>query len=96
MSNHISFISANFVARQLNYHMTEGWMQGDKATNQPAVTRESVSDEIKRITALSEYRFSSHHIPGEMVFQLHEHAVGIPVHSLEGQRAFILDLVRIE
>lgn len=33
MSNKISFISANFVARQLNYHMTEGWMQGDKATN---------------------------------------------------------------
>ncbi len=33
MSENISFISANFVARQLNYHMTEGWMQGDKATH---------------------------------------------------------------
>lgn len=29
----ISFMSANFVARQLGYHMTEGWMQGDQATN---------------------------------------------------------------
>ncbi|MFN8441007.1 MAG: sugar phosphate isomerase/epimerase [Caldilineaceae bacterium] len=29
----ISFMSANFVARQVNYHMTEGWMQGDRATN---------------------------------------------------------------
>ncbi|MBN1219432.1 MAG: sugar phosphate isomerase/epimerase [Anaerolineae bacterium] len=33
MLNRISFISANFVARQLNYHMTQGWRQGDKATN---------------------------------------------------------------
>jgi sugar phosphate isomerase/epimerase len=31
--NTISFISANFVARQLGYRMTEGWMQGDSATN---------------------------------------------------------------
>lgn len=30
--NPISFISANFVARELGYHMTEGWMQGDTAT----------------------------------------------------------------
>lgn len=29
----ISFMSANFVARQLGYQMTEGWMQGDEATN---------------------------------------------------------------
>lgn len=33
MPSRISFISANFVARQLGYHMTEGWMQGDNATN---------------------------------------------------------------
>ena len=33
MSNQISFMSANYVARQLNYHMSEDWMQGDKATN---------------------------------------------------------------
>ena len=31
--NTISFISANYVARELGYHMTEGWGQGDKATN---------------------------------------------------------------
>jgi L-ribulose-5-phosphate 3-epimerase len=30
--NTISFISANFVARQVGYNMTEGWMQGDTAT----------------------------------------------------------------
>jgi sugar phosphate isomerase/epimerase len=30
--NTISFITANFVARELDYHMTEGWMQGDTAT----------------------------------------------------------------
>jgi L-ribulose-5-phosphate 3-epimerase len=29
--NTISFISANFVARELGYNMTEGWMQGDTA-----------------------------------------------------------------
>jgi L-ribulose-5-phosphate 3-epimerase len=29
----ISFITANYVARQLDYHMTGGWGQGDKATN---------------------------------------------------------------
>lgn len=28
----ISFMSANFVARQLNYHMTKGWGEGDSAT----------------------------------------------------------------
>jgi L-ribulose-5-phosphate 3-epimerase len=32
MMNTISFMSANFVARELGYHMTEGWMQGDGAT----------------------------------------------------------------
>lgn len=31
-SHKISFMSANYVARQLNYYMPEGWMQGDKAT----------------------------------------------------------------
>jgi sugar phosphate isomerase/epimerase len=30
--NIISFMSANYVARQVNYHMTDGWMQGDAAT----------------------------------------------------------------
>lgn len=29
----ISFMTANYVARQLDYHMTKGWMEGDDATN---------------------------------------------------------------
>lgn len=33
MNNPVSFISASFVARPLGYRMTEGWMQGDEATN---------------------------------------------------------------
>jgi sugar phosphate isomerase/epimerase len=31
--NTLSFMTANYVARQLDYNMTEGWMQGDRATN---------------------------------------------------------------
>src|SRR5919204_4492274 len=31
--NTISFMSANFVARQVGYHMTEGGGQGERATN---------------------------------------------------------------
>jgi len=30
--NTISFMTANYVARQIGYHMTEGWMQGERAT----------------------------------------------------------------
>lgn len=30
----ISFMSANFVAREIDYHMSEGWGQGDSASNQ--------------------------------------------------------------
>ena len=32
--NTISFNTANYVARQLDYHMTRGWGQGDKAANE--------------------------------------------------------------
>lgn len=32
--NPISFMTANFVARQVNYHMTEGWAQGDSSTQE--------------------------------------------------------------
>ncbi len=28
----LSFMTANYVARQLGYHMTAGWMEGDEAT----------------------------------------------------------------
>jgi hypothetical protein len=30
--NTIAFMTANYVARTLDYHMTEGWMQGEGAT----------------------------------------------------------------
>jgi len=30
--NPVTFITANFVAREIGYQMTEGWMQGDSAT----------------------------------------------------------------
>jgi L-ribulose-5-phosphate 3-epimerase len=30
--NTVSFITANYVAKELGYNMTEGWMQGDEAT----------------------------------------------------------------
>lgn len=33
MTHTISIMSANYVARELGYHMTEGWSQGDAATN---------------------------------------------------------------
>jgi sugar phosphate isomerase/epimerase len=33
MTKRISFMTANYVARQLNYQMTDGWIQGDTATN---------------------------------------------------------------
>lgn len=31
--NTISFMTANYVAREIGYHMTKGWMEGDDATN---------------------------------------------------------------
>lgn len=31
--NTISFMTANYVARQIGYNMTKGWMEGDDATN---------------------------------------------------------------
>jgi L-ribulose-5-phosphate 3-epimerase len=34
MNNTVSFMSANYVAREVGYHMTGGWGQGDKATSE--------------------------------------------------------------
>lgn len=51
MVNTISFMSANYVARQLDYRMTEGWGQGDAATNtffRPLETFEERFREILR------------------------------------------------
>lgn len=54
--NQISFITANFVARQLGYHMPNGWAQGDAATQawfSPLGTFEARFDELLgEITAL--------------------------------------------
>ena len=54
--NEISFITANFVARQLGYHMSEGWGQGAVATDAwfaPLATFEARFDEmLGEITAL--------------------------------------------
>jgi sugar phosphate isomerase/epimerase len=33
-SNRISFITANYVAREIGFNMTGGWGQGDRATNE--------------------------------------------------------------
>lgn len=33
LENTVSFMTANFVARQVGYQMAEGWGQGDRATN---------------------------------------------------------------
>ncbi len=44
-----SFITANFVARQLKYRMEKGWAQGDQATNEwfaPLATFEARFDEM--------------------------------------------------
>ena len=47
--NAIAFVTANYVARQLGYHMTEGWGQGDQATQahfRPASTFEARLSEL--------------------------------------------------
>lgn len=47
--NTISFMSANFVARQLGYHMTGGWGQGDKATNEYFRPLETFAERFEQI-----------------------------------------------
>lgn len=49
MTNPISFMSANYVARALDYHMPRGWGQGDRATQErfrPIATFAERFDEI--------------------------------------------------
>jgi predicted dehydrogenase/sugar phosphate isomerase/epimerase len=54
--NHVSFMSANFVARQVGYHMTQGWGEGDRSAQawfSPLATFEARFDEmLGEITAL--------------------------------------------
>lgn len=53
MMNTLSFMTANYVARQVGYHMTEGWMQGDRSSNeyfQPIATfRERLGEYLSDI-----------------------------------------------
>ncbi|MGL4608559.1 MAG: sugar phosphate isomerase/epimerase family protein [Trueperaceae bacterium] len=47
--NTISFITANYVAREIGYNMTEGWAQGDTATQnafKPVASFEKKFDEM--------------------------------------------------
>jgi len=49
MKNPVSFITANYVARELNYRMTEGWSQGHNATSEafsPLPTFSAKFDEL--------------------------------------------------
>src|SRR4051812_20174345 len=49
MSPSPSFVTANFVARQIGYRMEKGWMQGDDATNAwfaPLATYETRFEEM--------------------------------------------------
>jgi sugar phosphate isomerase/epimerase len=45
----ISFMSANWVARQVGYAMTEGWAQGDNATNAYFEPLETFRERFSRI-----------------------------------------------
>ncbi len=49
MTNTLSFISANYVARQLDYQMTGGWGQGDKATQEHFRPLETFGERFEEI-----------------------------------------------
>lgn len=49
--NTLSFMTANYVARQLNYNMTEGWMQGDDATNVYFQPLETYAERLEALLA---------------------------------------------
>jgi sugar phosphate isomerase/epimerase len=49
MINTISFMSANYVARELGYTMTRGWGQGDQATNEHFQPIETFRERFKEI-----------------------------------------------
>jgi sugar phosphate isomerase/epimerase len=56
----ISFMTANFVARQVGYNMREGWGQGDKATNayfQPLETFGERFEELLQDVAAMGFEF---------------------------------------
>ncbi len=49
--NKISFMTANFVAREVGYHMPEGWGQGDKAANDWFSPEESFGERFDAMLA---------------------------------------------
>jgi len=46
MTPRISFMTANFVAREIGYHMSEGWGQGDNATNETFAKLETFEEKF--------------------------------------------------
>lgn len=49
--NIISFMSANYVARQTNYHMTGGWGEGDRSTNEYFRPIDTFSERFNQLLA---------------------------------------------
>lgn len=49
MTNQVSFMAANFVARQLGYRMTRGWGQGEKAASEYLRPVETFGDRFEEI-----------------------------------------------
>ena len=47
----ISYITPNYVARQIGWNMTEGWMQGDRATREFFAPEETYPDRIGALLA---------------------------------------------
>jgi len=48
----LGFITANYVAREIGFNMTEGWMQGDRATNAYYQPLETYGERIGELLAL--------------------------------------------
>lgn len=49
--NTLSFMTANYVARQIGYHMTKGWMEGDDATNAYFAPLETYDERFRAMLA---------------------------------------------
>ena len=49
MPNTISFMSANYVAREVGYHMTGGWGQGDRAANEAFRPLETFAERFEEL-----------------------------------------------
>ncbi len=59
MKNHLSCITANYVAKELNYHMTDGWSQGNTATQEAFKSLETFEAKFTELAeAVRELGFS--------------------------------------